>query len=115
MIQYRMVKPQVVLGEYVRFFWRLDAEFQRSDPFVHRALPDNCVELIFYCRGNLAISSSAGEEGNTFTSGAFGQAQKYRQFKTGSDFRLFGVYLYPYQVTCRRGARVGCLDYWMVD
>src|SRR5688500_8869921 len=96
MIKYRMVKPHGVLAEYVRFFWSLDVQFQGLDPFVHRALPDNCVELIFYCKGRLAISSSAGEEGNTFASGVFGQAQKYRQFRTESDFHLFGIYLYPY-------------------
>jgi AraC-like DNA-binding protein len=96
MIQYRMLEPHGVLGEYVRFFWSLDAQVEGMDSFVHRALPDNCVELIFYCRGKLAISSSEGEEGNTFASGVFGQAQKYRQLKTRDNFHLFGVYLYPY-------------------
>lgn len=96
MIRYSMHKPEGVLSEYVRFFWSLDAQVEATDSFVHRALPDNCVELIFYCRGKLAISSSQGEEGNTFASGVFGQAQKYRQFKTNSNFHLFGVYLYPY-------------------
>jgi AraC-like DNA-binding protein len=96
MMQYRMFRPQGVLGEFVRFFWSLEAEVQGMEPFVHRALPDNCVELIFYCKGKLAISSSEGEEGNTFASGVFGQAQKYRLFKTERNFHLFGVYLYPY-------------------
>ncbi len=96
MIQYRMHPPQGVLGEYVRFFWSLDAQVDATDSFVHRALPDNCAELIFYCKGKLAISSLEGDEGNTFASGFFGQAQKFRQFKTKRDFHLFGVYLYPY-------------------
>ena len=96
MVRYSMHKPQGVLGEYVRFFWSLDAQVEAVDSFVHRALPDNCVELIFYCKGKLAISSLEGEEGNTFASGVFGQAQKFRQFKTKNDFHLFGVYLYPY-------------------
>jgi AraC-like DNA-binding protein len=95
-IRYSMSKPQGVLGEYVRFFWSLDAQIDATDSFVHRALPDNCAELIFYCKGKLAISSPDGEEGNTFSSGVFGQSQKFRQFKTKRSFHLFGVYLYPY-------------------
>lgn len=96
MVKYSMHKPQGVLAEYVRFFWSLDAEVGASDSFLHRALPDNCVELIFYCKGELSISSPAGDEGMTFSSGVFGQAQKFRQFRSHSDFALFGVYLYPY-------------------
>src|SRR5688572_30679891 len=97
MINYRTLKPQGVLAEYVRFFWSLEAHVElMNEPFVHRALPDNCVELIFYCKGKLSISSSEGEEGKTFASGVFGQSQKFRQFRTRSDFNLFGVYLYPY-------------------
>lgn len=96
MIRYSIRKPHEVLGEYVRFFWSLDVQVEAMDSFVHRALPDNCVELIFYCKGKLAVSSLEGEEGNTFASGVFGQTQKFRQFKTGSSFHLFGVYLYPY-------------------
>lgn len=97
MIDYRMLKPQGALAEYVRFFWSLEARVElMHEPFVHRALPDNCVELIFYCKGNLSISASGGEEGTTFASGVFGQTQKFRQFRTGSNFSLFGVYLYPY-------------------
>ncbi len=92
-----MFKPQDALAEYVRFFWSLEARVESlKDPFVHRALPDNCIELIFYCQGKLSISSAEGEEGNTFTSGVFGQAQKFRQFKTKSNFHLFGVHLYPH-------------------
>src|SRR5687767_10750132 len=98
MIQYSMHKPQGVLAHYVRFFWSLEAQVEGNDPFIHRALPDNCIELIFYCNGNLSISSLEGDEGRTFTSGVFGQAQKFRQFKTNNNFSLFGVYLYPYTV-----------------
>jgi AraC-like DNA-binding protein len=95
-----MLKPQGFLTEYVRSFWSLEAQVELMDnSFVHRALPDNCVELIFYCKGRLSISSSEGEEGNTFTSGVFGQAQKFRQFRTTRNFNLFGVYLYPYTFT----------------
>lgn len=93
-----MFKPQGVLREYIKFFWSLEAEVDAHEPFVHRALPDNCVELIFYCKGKLSITSLSGPEGYTFTSGLFGQAQKFRQFKTNADFSLFGVYLYPYSL-----------------
>lgn len=97
MINYRMLKPQGALAEYVRFFWSLEAQVElMSEPFVHRALPDNCIELIFYCKGNLSISASGREEGNTFASGVFGQSQIFRQFRTTRNFTLFGVYLYPY-------------------
>ncbi|MCD9015153.1 helix-turn-helix transcriptional regulator [Parachryseolinea silvisoli] len=97
MINYRTHKPQGVLAEYVRFFWSLEAQVElMNEPFAHRALPDNCIELIFYCKGSLSISASGGEEGNTFASGVFGQTQKFRQFRTRSNFTLFGVYLYPY-------------------
>jgi len=97
MIHYRMYQPQQSLRQFVRFFWSIDAQVSEiGDPFIHRTLPDNCIELIFYCKGTLSISSSSGNEGNTFTSGIFGQTQKFRLFKTTSDFRLFGVYLYPH-------------------
>ena len=98
MVQYKVYKPQRLLSEYIRFFWSLEVQVNEQDSFVHRALPDNCIELIFYCKGKLAISSLAGDEGNTFASGVFGQAQKFRQFKTNSNFHLFGVYLYPYSI-----------------
>jgi hypothetical protein len=98
MIHYEMFKPQGVLAQFVRLFWHLDGKVKEGDPFTHRALPDNCVELIFYCKGSLSISSDHGDEGKTFSSGVFGQAQKFRQFKTNNDFTLFGVYLYPYTV-----------------
>jgi AraC-like DNA-binding protein len=96
MIKYNKQKPSEALSDYVRFFWTLEVKVGSMEPFVHRALPDNCLELIFYCRGQFSISSSSGEEGNTFTSGVFGHTQKYRQFTTNSDFTLFGVYLYPH-------------------
>lgn len=96
MIQYRTYRPQAVLADFVRFFWSLEAHVEAIDPFVHRALPDNCAELIFYCKGRLSINSLEGSEGKTFASGLFGQTQKFRQFKTPGDFQLFGVYLYPY-------------------
>jgi AraC-like DNA-binding protein len=96
MVRYSTQEPPEALSDYVRFFWTLEASVGSMEPFVHRALPDNCLELIFYCQGRFSISSSTGEEGNTFTSGVFGHAQKYRQFTTNNDFTLFGVYLYPH-------------------
>jgi AraC-like DNA-binding protein len=96
MMKFSIQNPSEELSDYVRFFWTLDAKAESMFPFVHRALPDNCLELIFYCHGKFSISSSTGEEGNTFSSGVFGHAQKFRQFKTDSDFTLFGVYLYPH-------------------
>jgi AraC-like DNA-binding protein len=98
MIQYHMYKPQGILADFVRFFWSLEAQVEAAEPFIHRTLPDNCLELIFYCKGKLSISSLEGDEGKTFASGVFGQAQKFRQFMTNSDFNLFGVYLYPYSL-----------------
>jgi AraC-like DNA-binding protein len=95
-MNYSTQKPPLELSDYVRFFWTLEVDVGSGDPFVHRALPDNCLELIFYCRGQFSITSSLGDEGNTFTSGVFGHAQKYRQFKTSNSFTLFGVYLYPH-------------------
>src|SRR3954469_24764423 len=100
MIHYQTYRPPGILAEYVRFFWSLEANVDAlDDPFVHRPLPDNCIELIYYCKGKLSITSSDGEEGCTFASGVFGHAQKFRQFKTRSDFKLFGVYLYPHTFT----------------
>ena len=75
MVKYNTLNPCDVLSDYVRFFWTLEAKVGEREPFVHRALPDNCMELIFYCKGKFSISSSAGEEGNTFTSGVFGHAR----------------------------------------
>lgn len=98
MAQYRMLKAEGILADYVRFFWTLDVQVCKENPFIHRTLPDNCVELIFYCKGKLSISSATGDEENTFTSGFFGQLRSFRQFKTSDDFSLFGIYLYPYSL-----------------
>jgi len=98
MVKYSTQNPPEALSDYVRFFWTLEAKVGSKEPFVHRALPDNCLELIFYCQGRFSISSAKGNEGNTFTSGVFGHAQKYRQFTTNSDFTLFGVFLYPHSL-----------------
>jgi AraC-like DNA-binding protein len=98
MLKYCTYNPPRELTDYVRFFWSLDAEVISFGNFVHRALPDNCFELIFYPVGQFSISSLNGAEGNTFRSGIFGQADKFRLFKTDRDFSLFGVYLYPYSL-----------------
>lgn len=116
MIQYNMQKPQGALADYVRFFWSLEAHISDMPlPFVHRALPDNCVELIFYCKGKLSISSLDGDEGHTFDSGIFGQVKKFRQFRTNSDFSLFGVYLYPYSFKTLFNLPVHHLSNEMID
>jgi AraC-like DNA-binding protein len=96
MVTFTTQRPCEELSDYIRFFWMLDVTVDSSTPFVHRALPDNCLELIFYCRGKFSIMSSRGDEGHTFRSGVFGHAQEFRQFRTYNDFTLFGVYLYPY-------------------
>ena len=114
MINYTSQQPTKQLTDYVRFFWTLEARLG-SMPFVHRALPDNCLELIFYCKGQLSISSSHGSEGNTFTSGVFGQAHKFRQFKTGNDFTLFGVYFYPHALKTLFDLPASALTNVMVD
>src|SRR3954467_13617256 len=98
MVKFTSQRPIPQLADYVRFFWSLEAQIDSYEPFVHRALPDNCLELIFYCKGQLSISSSSGNEGNTFTSGVFGHAHKFRQFRTVNDFTLFGVYLYTHSL-----------------
>jgi AraC-like DNA-binding protein len=98
MINYRMYEPGGILGQFVKFFWSLEVQVLPYESFVHRALPDNCLELIFYCKGSLSISSQDGDEGNTFASGVFGQAKKFRQFRTTSNFILFGAYLFPYSL-----------------
>lgn len=91
-----MIKAEGMLANFVKFFWTLDVQVSKDDSFVHRTLPDNCVELIFYCKGKFVISSVTENEGSTFTSGVFGQFRAFRQFRTSADFCLFGVYLYPY-------------------
>jgi len=115
MIKYCSHQPMKELADYVRFFWTLEARLDSTEAFAHRALPDNCLELIFYCKGQLSISSSQGSEGNTFTSGVFGQAHKFRQFKTGNDFTLFGVYFYPHALKTLFNLPAMALTNIMVD
>jgi AraC-like DNA-binding protein len=115
MINYSSQEPAKELADYVRFFWTLDARVDSREPFVHRALPDNCLELIFYCKGQLSISSSHGSEGHTFTSGVFGHTHKFRQFKTRSDFTLFGVYFYPHSLKTLFNLPASALTNAMVD
>jgi hypothetical protein len=81
MVKYNTQQPCEALSDYVRFFWTLEATVGSMEPFVHRALPYNCLELILYCQGRFSIRASSGAEGHTFTSGAFGQAQKHATSK----------------------------------
>jgi AraC-like DNA-binding protein len=115
MINYSSHQPSKELADYVRFFWTLEARLGSMEPFVHRALPDNCLELIFYCKGQLSIRSSRGSEGNTFTSGIFGQAHEFRQFKTETDITLFGVYFYPHSLKVLFDLPASALTNIMVD
>ncbi|AWA29448.1 AraC family transcriptional regulator [Flavobacterium magnum] len=94
-MQYQTFAPPVHLAPYVRFFWTLEGAVAAHTPFVHRCLADGCPELLFHYKGKLDRIDDEGKPQNCFLSGIQGQARHFRRFAAGSDFGLFGVYLYP--------------------
>jgi AraC-like DNA-binding protein len=97
-MQYYTIKPSASIADYVRFFWVLEGEGSSSNPFFHRALPDYCPELIFYCNGHFTFDRNRSTPEKTFSSGIYGQSQHYYKFKAELKFRIFGAYLYPYTI-----------------
>lgn len=97
-MQYYTIKPSESIADYVRFFWVLEGEGSFNNPFFHRALPDYCPELIFYCDGHFIFDRNRSTSEKTFSSGIYGQSQHYYKFKSEMKFRIFGAYLYPYTI-----------------
>ena len=95
---YYTTPPPEVLADYVQFFWVLEGQATADFPFVHRSLADNGPEFIFYCKGQFTRYGNLSKDQRTFRAGIYGQTQHFYQFKTESDFGIFGVYLYPYAI-----------------
>lgn len=92
------IDPPKELAEHVRFFWALEGKATSLQPFVHRVLAEHCAEFIFYYKGGFEIFSKNHAIRDTFSSGIYGPAQQFCQFKTDKEFGMFGVYLYPYAI-----------------
>ncbi len=88
--------PQSLAG-HVRCFWVLEGEVSEK-PYIHRSMADGCPELLFHYKGKFDRLSLQDTPENCFHSGIQGQSQQFKQFSAGSDFGMFGVYLYPYAI-----------------
>jgi AraC-like DNA-binding protein len=112
---YYTIQPGEALSDYVQFFWVLEGEASRQQPFVHRALAAHCAELIFYYKGSFVQYRRNEEPTTTFTSGLFAQSRQFSVFETTDNYSLFGVYLYPYTMPLLSGHSGEALSDQVVD
>ncbi|MFD1817022.1 Helix-turn-helix domain-containing protein [Pseudarcicella hirudinis] len=95
-MKYYTIQPSSELSGYVRYFWVLECDISRDQPYIHRSMADGCAELIFHYQGRFDELLINGTSEKSFISGIHGQAQKHSRFTINESFGIFGVYLYPY-------------------
>lgn len=107
-MNFTVVQPPQHLTDYVRFFWFLEGNATKAEPYIHRTLAEPCPELIFYYRGQFKYESGFQSE-KILTTGVYGQTQHFNKVATTASFGLFGTYLYPYalpQLFCMPASEV---------
>jgi AraC-like DNA-binding protein len=97
-MQYYTILPPSDLAAYVRFFWVLEHEVSAEQPYFHKTLADGCAELIFHYKGRFDEIDQSGRIELSFVSGISGPSTRYRRFRIGDDFGIFGVYLFPFAI-----------------
>ena len=86
------------LPKYVRFFWMLEGEASKEQPYIHRAMADGSAELVFHYNGIFNELISNNKAIKSFTSGLDAQSQYAKRFSIHRNFGIFGVYLFPYAI-----------------
>lgn len=67
-----------------------------GEEFVHRAMADGSVEIVFSCRGVFDELTAAGRVESSTLASVQAQSTKYRRYSTNESFGIFGAYLYPF-------------------
>lgn len=96
---YITIPPPNTLEKYVRHFWVLEGEASNETPYIHRAMADGSVELIFHYHGIFNELITDGEIIKSFSAGFDAQSQKMRRYSTHTNFGIFGVYMYPFALS----------------
>ncbi|MGD9561940.1 MAG: DUF6597 domain-containing transcriptional factor [Pyrinomonadaceae bacterium] len=95
---YQTFAPPPLLAPYVRFFWVLEADVVPGSEFVHRALADGCVEMVFHYRARFDEVTEDGLREFSPLSSIQGQSAKFHRFSGRSSFGIFGAYLFPFAI-----------------
>lgn len=97
-MRYYTMAPPSSLSGYIKCFWVLEGQASDALPYVHRAMADGCVELVFHYQGIFDELLSQGTRERSWTSGISGPSRYYRRFSIEQPFSIFGVYMYPFSV-----------------
>lgn len=95
-MKYRTIEPSKSLSKYVRHFWVLEGEATVEKPYIHRAMADGSVELLFHYNGVFNELITDDKTIKSYTAGLDGQSQKMRRYAINTNFGIFGVYMYPF-------------------
>lgn len=95
---YLTFPPPPRLALYVKCFWAYEGEASPSAPFVHRSYADGCAEMVFHYQGTFDQVFEDQSIARSWSSGLHAQSTAFTRFVTAQDFRMFGVYLYPFTI-----------------
>lgn len=95
-MKYTNIPPPSTLAKYVRHFWVLEGEASDENPYIHRAMADGSVELIFHYQGVFNELITDDKIIKSYSAGLDAQSQKMRRYAINTNFGIFGVYMYPF-------------------
>lgn len=95
---YYTIPPPPQLVPYIKCFWVYEGKASSAAPFVHRSYADGCAEIVFHYQGAFAQVFSDQSVARSWSSGLHAQSTGFTRFVTEQDFRMFGVYLYPFTI-----------------
>jgi AraC-like DNA-binding protein len=99
----------------VRYFWVLEGDLSGGQSYTHRTMASGCPELCFHYKGSFDELLNGDRTERSFRAGLHGPTQRFRRFRTGEDFGLFGAFLYPYAVPLLLGIPADEINNQMVD
>jgi len=97
-MNFKIIHPPPHLADYIRFFWFLEYNASKEQPFIHHAFAHHCPEVIFCYKGQFKYKSVADTEKNLIT-GIYGQTASISSVISNTDFGILGFYLYPHALT----------------
>jgi AraC-like DNA-binding protein len=97
---YYTIDPSPELKRYVRCFWVFEGRGIGSQPYVYRSMADACAEMVFHYKARWDEISATDQilPGTDNVAILQSPTGTYKRFITGSDFGIFGAYLYPYAI-----------------
>ena len=93
-MNYFTISPPSTLAKFVRFFWVLEGD---RDGYIHRAMADVCVEMVFHYNGQFSELVDNKSRLSSLTA-MQGPSEAFKRFEIDQSFGIFGVYLYPYVI-----------------